>query len=69
MVLSLILDSPKYDVHQRNLYNHFMGICQQCGALDYFITFKGNPKWKEIVSNLASGVKVEDRHDLVACPV
>ena len=43
-----------------------MRICQEYGPPTFFITFTGNPKWKEITSNLAPGMKTEDRPDLVA---
>ena len=47
-------------------YQDSMRICQEYGPPTFFITFTGNPKWKEITSNLAPGMKTEDRPDLVA---
>ena len=43
-----------------------MRICQEYGPPTFFITFTGNPKWKEITSNMARGMKTDDRPDLVA---
>ena len=43
-----------------------MKICQEYSPPTFFINFTGIPKWKEITSNLAPGMKTEDRPDLVA---
>ena len=49
-----------------------MRICQEYGQPEFFITFTGNPKWKEIQDHLKQGgkgqpsQKAEDRPDLVA---
>ena len=43
-----------------------MRICQEYDLPTFFITVTGNPKWKEIISNLAPGMKTEDRPGLVA---
>lgn len=36
------------------------------GKPDLFITFTCNPKWSEIVSELITGQKSQDRHDIIA---
>ena len=43
-----------------------MAICREYHKPDYFITMTCNPKWPEIVAELAHGQEPQDRPDIVA---
>ena len=47
-------------------YQDSMRICQEYWPPTFFITLTGTPNWKQIQSNLAPGMKAEDRPNLVA---
>ena len=54
------------DRAMRMNYQDAMAIVRKFGKPDYFVTFTANPKWPEIVNNLAEGQDPINRPDLVA---
>uniref|UniRef100_A0A914Q1I1 ATP-dependent DNA helicase n=1 Tax=Panagrolaimus davidi TaxID=227884 RepID=A0A914Q1I1_9BILA len=51
--------------YMHHKFRNGVAITSKCGKDDLFITFTGNPGWKEIVENLRPGETWIDRPDLV----
>ncbi|KAF0688715.1 Uncharacterized protein FWK35_00039352, partial [Aphis craccivora] len=60
---STFVGGPRY---MKQCYHDAMAIVRKYGKPDLFITFTCNPKWPEIVENIPSWLKANDRPDLVA---
>ena len=59
---SSFIGSPRY---MKQRYQDAMCIVAKYGKPDLFVTMTCNPKWKEIVDNLAAYEQVVNRPDLV----
>ena len=54
------------DWHMSALYQNSMAIVQHFGKPTLFVTMTANPKWSEIVNELASGQTAQDNPALIA---
>ena len=60
---SSVTGSPR---HMHEYTQDAMTYVKKYGRPDLFVTFTCNPSWPEITSNLLSGQKSTDRHDIIA---